>query len=523
MNLLDALLTTSRERLGSIAFFYGISDARQNESSLAEAIASHLLVPAHAMVAIRGLSDEETIALRLITLSSGGSGVVVEQCHRKLNQLSRKWRRNASKVVEVLLARGLVFIRREDYRHIYFVPEDLRSILCGSFLSELYAGAAVEEAKWPPRQGTDFAAPLRHLCLMLSYIRKNEVRLTQSGTIFRKAQNDLSALLDEEEQDASEALSGIRYSPRLALLIYFAKTNGLVEERDGMLHLGRSIESWMEKSYSHWREELFDYWKRTFVAQDPELLTLLWIIRYSPDNLVMSMRRLLDQMETLSTSHSTQGLSARAERNLIGSLEYFGVLETASTASDLLIRVTSLGHRLLESSSLDEQPFEKHVYVQSNFEVLVPCTVEPRILWKIESFADLVKPDQMMVYKISRGSVYRSFLYSYTPQMILHFLETHSKIPVAQNVSYSVSQWAMSFGRIEFEEVILIKCDSEELADELMLSPKIRPHLKERIGPSCLVVKPGAYEQLVSILSDEGYMPKVSSAFGLTPQPAQTP
>lgn len=519
MNLYEALLATPRERLQSISFFYGISSPDSDEKALAKAVAAHLLVPANALVAMRGLSEEETLALRLITLSAGGTGVIVEQCHRRLNQLSRKWRRNASKVVNILLARGLVFIGREDYRHIYFVPKDMLRILAGFFLSEIYLHVGVEQEKRPSAEAQDHAAPLRHLCLLLSYIRKNEVRLTQSGTIFRKAQNELGVILGETDRDDPEALTGLRYAPRLALLLYFAKSKGLIEEANGLLVLGDKAKEWAKQPYARWREEIYAYWKSSFVAQDVELLTLLKIIQFAPEGTIMSLNLLCEQMETLSTSHSIQGLDMRVGRNLIQPLEYLGALTSASVSGDTLFETTSLGRKLLASSPFAEQPYEENVYVQSNFEVLVPSTIEPKLLWEIEWFADLVKPDRMMVYRISRASVYRGFLHSYTPQMILDFLDSHSKVPVAQNVSYSITQWAMSFGRMEFKQALLLKCDSEDLADELMLSPKIRPLIQERVGPAYLLVKPGEYDRLTSVLADEGYMPRATQLPGTTPLP----
>ena len=102
-------------------------------------------------------------------------------------------------------------------------------------------------------------------------------------------------------------------------------------------------------------------------------------------------------------------------------------------------------------------------------------------------------------------------LHGYHPQTIEEFLGEHSRIPIPQNVSYSISQWGTSYGRIEFEDVILLKCDSKELADELMMSPRIKPYLKKKVGPRYIVVDRESYQTLVEALSEEGYMPKVKS------------
>jgi len=488
--------------------------------AVAKVVSAYLLVPAHALVAMNGLNQEEMLALRLITIAAGGTGVVVEQCHQKLNQLSRKWRRNGAKVIDALISRGLVYTRREGYRHVYFVPSDLKEVLSGFFLSDIYQASLADGNRFSPRHRTDFAAPLRHTCLFLSYLRKNEIKLTQSGTMFKKAQNDLSLLIDEEETPIEESFFPVRYPPRLALLLYFCRSRGLVEERNGLLRVTPAAATWVEDDEAKCRQDLYDYWKTTFVAQDTDLQTLLWVVMRAPEGAVLSLGDLMSYMETLSTSHSSHGLNLRAERNLVEVLEYLGGLEVQGSLNATYVRATPLGRALFGLSPWPAEAWDNHVYVQSNFEILVPCTVKPKLLWSIDAFADLQKPDQMMVYKLSRNSVYRAMLHSYTPEAIHRFLGTYSKTPVAQNVAYSISHWGTSYGRIEFEETILLKCDTEELAEELMLHPKIRPYLKQKVGPLHLTVDSQQYEQLVSALSDEGYMPKVDGTRRLTPQTA---
>lgn len=519
MKLSEALCKTSPERIWGVAAFYGIQPEKPGvqgaqgeplKAELCDRIAAHLLIPANALVAMNGLTQEEMLALRLITIAAGGDGVVVEQCHQKLNQLSRKWRRNGAKVIEALISRGLVFTRREGYRHIYFVASDLREVLAEFFLTRLYETAVVDNARFSPRRAGDFAAPLRHICLFLSYVRKHEVKLTQSGNIFKKAQNEIQSLIEEEAAPLDESLFPVRYPPRMAFILYFSKSKGMVEERSGSLCIGQKAFPWLETSYESWRRDLFDYWKQTFITQDSDLQTLLWVIMRAPEGSVLSLESLLSEMDTLSTNHSSHGLEMRVERNLVDSLEYLGGVEVASSINGLFIKPTATGRALFGSELYPEEHFDQYVYVQSNFEVLVPSTVGPRILWAVDSFAELVKQDQMMVLKLTRKSVYRALLLSYSSETIQSFLREHSKSPVPQNVSYSIAHWGNAYGRIEFEEAILLKCDTAELADELLLSPRIQPHLKGKVGPCCLVVDRTAYDQLLSALSDEGYMPKIN-------------
>lgn len=526
MKLLEALLQASAERLAGIAAFYGIPASAQDIRKLSEIkdetaskIASHLLVPANALVAMKGLNDEELLALRLICLAGGGTGVVVEQCHQKLNQLSKKWRRNGAKVIEALLGRGLVFTRREGYRQVYYVPEDLCVVLSDFFVDGIFKTCVVEQVKITPRHRIDTAAPLRHLCLMLSYMRKNEVRLTQAGIMFKKAQKDICSIIEEEDPHIEDGFFPMRYPPRLAFLLYFARTKGLVEERDGVLRVTGRVDEFLNTPCEQWRRELYSYWRQTFISQDTDLLTVLWLIMHSPTGSVVSLGKLIEEMNTLSTSHSCTGLNLRLERNLVEVLEYLGAIEVAAGMNDILIRVSPLGRNLFGSLCAAEVSYDTSVYVQSNFELLVPCSIEPQLLWIIDAFADLVKPDQMMIYRISRHSVYSALVHGYTPEAIERFLVNHSRIPVPQNILYSISHWATSYGRVEFEELLVLKCDSDELADELVHSVKVRPFIRERIGPKYIAVNRDTLDELINVLSEEGYMPRIAVPENVSPQP----
>jgi len=525
MILKEALVSSTDERVRGIARFYGLLEptGTLSESAsledVASHISSHLLVPANAVVAMNGLDQEEVLALRLITLAVGGAGVVIEQCHQKLNQLSRKWRRNGAKVIDALISRGLTYVRREGYRHIYFVPSDLRAVLSQFFLEDLFRSSCVDMPKFQPRHRSDYAAPLRHMTIFLSYFRKHEVKITQAGSMFKKAQTDLANLIGEGDEPQEDAMFPMRYPPRLAFLFFFSKTQNLIEERNGVLKLSPKAEEWVQSDCRQCRQELFDYWRQTFISPDVDLQTMLWIIVQAPEGSIFSVDSLIKAMRTLSTSHSSHGLNLRTERTLIDTLEYLGGAEVSASPAGLFVRPTVLGKAMFAMEKWPTETWDDHIYVQSNFEILVPCTIAPKILWSIDAFAELHKPDQMMVYKLTRNSVYRAMLHSLTPQRIEEILFRHSKTPVAQNVTYSVSHWGTSFGRIEFQETILVKCDTEELTDELLLYPKVKQYVKKRVGPNYFCVDGADYDSLVAVLADEGYMPKVPRPKQLQPQP----
>ena len=326
--------------------------------------------------------------------------------------------------------------------------------------------------------------------------------------MFKRQQNEATHIINDDSS-AEDSFYPIRYPPRLAFLVYFAKSLGLTYEQDGILQLTPKAMGWLASDYSTWRKDLFEYWKATFISQDTDLFTLLWLMMNGLDSSYLSLSGLLEEMYTLTTNHSSHGLISRTERLLIDLLEYQYCLEVANNINGTFLRPTAIGKALMGIGEFPEETFDNSIYVQSNYELMVPCTIEPKLLWCIDTFAELLKHDQMMMYKLTRSSVYKAMVHGYTPEMILDFLHKHSKARVPQNVSYSIEHWGRSYGRIEFEDAILLRCDNEELANELMLSSRIRPYIQKRLGPCYLAVSKGCYNLLLAALSEEGYMPKL--------------
>ena len=291
-----------------------------------------------------GLNDEELLALRMITVAGGGNGVIVEQCHQKLNQISRKWRRNGFKVIEGLITRGLVFTRRDGYRQVYFVPDDLRKVLSDFFLSAIFQRTSIDPERFSPRYRFDFAAPLRHICLLLSYVRKHDVRITQSGSLFKKFQDDLVVIIEEDERSLEESFFPVRYPPRLAFCCFLQSPIVCASKETAPLAGLRLRTGWQPRILNGGKIlQLLeaDIYRTRLGPPDAVVVD-----REVPRDTVLSISALLEEMHALSTTHSSHGLSLRVEKNLVDMLEYLGAFEVCESRNDTMIRMTETGKAL---------------------------------------------------------------------------------------------------------------------------------------------------------------------------------
>jgi hypothetical protein len=150
--------------------------------------------------------------------------------------------------------------------------------------------------------------------------------------------------------------------------------------------------------------------------------------------------------------------------------------------------------------------FELHV--QPDFEIFVPGESDLRKRWVLEGFADLISRDVVVRYRMSRESVYRGLKAGVTAERITGFLEEHSQKAVPQNVLFSLENWTSQYGNISFADVLLMRCDSEQVAQEIKLSPELAPLIKGSITARDLIISRKDRERVLRILERHGYLPK---------------
>jgi hypothetical protein len=503
MELEGSLQKAPADRLRRIAEFY-LPGADACSPDLPRALSQAILEGRSVLDCMNEFSREQHTALKIIALGGGGKGVVVEQCHQKLNRMTRKWRRNGAQVIDALMRRGLVFVDRQNYRQVYYIPRDLRDKLLHAIAGDMVARATCKTVD-TVETGEDPNLALRLIHFLLAYIKKSGVRLTQNGEIFRRSQRGLEDILgiDVTTVNLHEDRPG-----RLHIFIDFIRSRGLVRQSDSVLELVRDkAESWMRLDAESKRKDLFEYLQERIVSLDPDFSTILNFLCLLPPGNWAIVKRMLEELEPVGMSHAWQALPARLERFFFGHLGAAGVVAAGQVDGEMACRLTPLGRYLLCSGAAPGHHWEKSFFVEPNFELMVPRDISLDILWSIEQVADLVKHDQVMVYMISKSSVYRAMQDGYDADALIGFLSKHSNNPVPQNIVFSIRDWCSRFGHMWIESAVLLRCKSEELAYEVQSTTALREYILGSLTPRDLVIDGNRVEEFVNALQECGFMP----------------
>jgi hypothetical protein len=176
--------------------------------------------------------------------------------------------------------------------------------------------------------------------------------------------------------------------------------------------------------------------------------------------------------------------------------------------------LTELGAEVLASElSASQQPATKALVVQPNFQVLL---MEPNMqaLYWLVRYASLDQVGRVSRFTLTREALGRGLRQGGSIAEVLDFLESHCQKALPQNVVYTLRDWARQCKEAELPGMTLLEVFDEELAGELVTSPKLRAFQLRRVGPRKVAVPPEAsLRDLRRALERLGYAQKLLSGF----------
>ncbi len=123
-----------------------------------------------------------------------------------------------------------------------------------------------------------------------------------------------------------------------------------------------------------------------------------------------------------------------------------------------------------------------NLVVTPDFEVvLFRSGDDAELVHDLDRFCVRDKLGQLLHFRITEDSVRRSLAQGMRLEHILATLESHSRTPVPQNVSFSIRDWAKSAGLMALGEDLVIRCDDPETLRRFQRDPGVRSYVKSVI------------------------------------------
>jgi hypothetical protein len=507
LQLTDCLVRMPAEQLDAIAGASGVDAAIEREH-LVQELTRRLTDPTNLTALLADLNDEEWAALKVVFFNGGDQGITVELCHQIVNLLSGKRRKSPARAVEDLQNRGLIYLRSQNYRQVFFIPTDLltalEAILNRQMVSRICLPPGETPRPLPPER--DLVEDVHRF---LAFVYRGEITLTQQGQIFKRHLRAVLDLLFMGTED-EESLVG-RYPEPLGLLVGYALDRHLVAREEGRLQATPELKPWVDQPMGPKQLDLFRYWQDRYFYQD--LQTFLSVTRTVGEEWI-SVGRLVGEVEPLINPSQRGSFLLRLKHHLSTFLAPMGLCELGQAGTpeepDLTCRMTPAGLAVLAGEApAGEAPAAGGLLLQATFEAIVPRPVDPHLLWTLELVADLVKrTDRTLTYRLSKVSVSRGLKAGLSGDDVLAFLRTHSVTGVPQNVAFDLESWAGSYGQVYLQAVTLLRCATPILAQQIQASRRTSRFVVGELTPTDLIVRENDYKELLEALEADGLMPR---------------
>jgi len=439
---------------------------------------------------------------------------------------------NPISTTEILFYRALIgraFFESPDGGEEYaYIPDDMRPILPGSHWS---AKGPLGRAAHPDERAHVFPATDRILddtCTMLAALRmglpENEVPLTSYPGKYQPTMRILidllqaTNLLDESGEPVLEAarnflevgrdqaifqlvngwldgkqLNELDQLPQLVLEGEWK--NDPLRTRRAILKLLSTIPAgkwWgLESFINVVREQNPDY-------QRPAGDYDSWIIRQAESETYLRGFESWDQVD------------GQLLRLLItGYLHWLGIFDLAATGVNKQVsafRFSGWSGALLDGQAPQGLPAdEKKVIVRSDGRLVVSRHVLRSVRYQLARFCDwgeLKREDYY--YQLTPGSLKRAEQHGLQINHLLALLQKNAD-HVPPNLVIALDRFERHGKQARMEDVLVLRLSSPEILEELRASRAAR-FLGDPLGPTTVIVKPGAREKVLAVLVEMGYL-----------------
>ena len=199
---------------------------------------------------------------------------------------------------------------------------------------------------------------------------------------------------------------------------------------------------------------------------------------------------------------------------LTGPLHHLGLVELARPEADAPVRAfrfSSWAESLLAGQpppGLREENARLQVDLQAR--MAIPRLTPRAVRYQLARFGEWLDPHgDIYRYQITPASLTRARGQGLTIMHLLKLLQAHAGT-VAPSLTKSLARWDERGVEASFEQVTVLRLASPDLLAALRTSRAAR-FLGDPLGPTAILVKPGAEAKVMAVLAEMGYLGEIRS------------
>jgi hypothetical protein len=383
---------------------------------------------------------------------------------------------------------------------------------------------------------------ISNVARFLAYIQENEVRYTVRGEIFKTTEKKiLQHLIPNPGRE-------LEREQVLEFIFEFCRKHGLLDG-SGERTLAATSEgrSWGSRTLLEKLQALLDYaieehneqgepfhqarLRRLFLRMLKRIEPGVWYdLMYLP---FLARNQYLASLEDLRVEErfaedtqagvyhpfeDCQRLAWNLVRWLRQRLYLLGILDLGydSQKRPVAMKLSPHGARLLGLDPERDRPklAVGNLIVTPTFEVvLFKSGDDAELVHELDRFAVRVRGGETIVFRIEEQSVRRALVEGMGLDQLLLALESNSRTPVPQNVTFSIRDWARRAGRMVLDSTLVLSCEEEEVLKKLRQDPGVRGYIAADLDAKRVQLKGRITpKRMRALLRDLGYLVELVAA-----------
>ncbi len=394
-----------------------------------------------------------------------------------------------------------------EHEHVFLAADRILADTC-TLLAALRMGLpeARTQFSFYPGQFPLTRPSLQALLTASGLLDENGMPIPDSTRLFLEAESGQALVKLAINWQNSEQLNELALLP--GLILEGEWSNEPFRARESMLKFLATIPKktwWNIESFVNAIHQQFPDFQRPAGDYDS------WFIRQAEHGDTLKTDTL--QTEYLRGFENWDQVDGQLVRFMIaGPLHWLGILDLAAPSEHkppAAFRFSRWSTALLQGEAPEGLPPEdQKIVVRSDARLMLPARVPRSVRYQIARFSDWDELDREIYhYRLTPQSLKRAGTRGLLTSHLLALLNNNADL-VPPNLVTALERWEQHGRQARMEQALVLRLSSPEILQELRASRAAR-FLGDPLGPTAVIVKPGAREKVLAALTEMGYLGEI--------------
>lgn len=339
-----------------------------------------------------------------------------------------------------------------------------------------------------------------HVCLVLSYGMRKELKVNTNGTIHRRSYQICTDALVTAKHVSERAAEH-----EVALIFNFLIANGWLEQEDSYLVPSEGALDYIRKNGFRLHQDILSWWLKERFHNDRAHCVQLLSELTQPRNVVDAGYLLWVLDPTARLQEKSASIVWDYLPRPLRELWLLGLVNFQMDHGKVFAVALSQSGMDWVSKSIASIP-DQNISCLPNYELIASTGTSPRVLFALACLAKVENDEVFLRFTLDKESYLRGLKCALPESEIDHF-KTWIKPP--ENVSGAIEEWNASYYGAKVQTVRLLKIEDKKVLTDLSRFPQFVEYTEEYIPDYGFILKPEKESRIFEILESFGYSPYV--------------